>query len=77
MRTDGAYKWLFFVNAKKYDMADVVRPKSITVKVKGEYAPKLYDTIKNGNREEMCEMMRLSTARRKKFNKPKKIGETP
>ena len=38
---------------------------------------KLYDTIKNGNREEMSEMMRLSTARRKKFNKPKKIGETP
>ena len=31
---------------------------------------KLYDTIKNGNREEMRDMMRLSTARRKKFNKP-------
>ena len=30
---------------------------------------KLYDTIKNGNREEMRDMMRLSTARRKKFNK--------
>ena len=36
---------------------------------------RLYDTIKNGNREEMREMMRLSTARRKKFNKPKKVGE--
>ena len=35
---------------------------------------KLYDTIKNGNREEMREMMRLSTARRKKFNKPQKLG---
>ena len=35
---------------------------------------KLYDTIKNENREEMREMMRLSTARRKKFNKPKKAG---
>ncbi len=29
----------------------------------------LYDTIKNGNREEMREMMRLSTARRRKFDK--------
>ena len=30
---------------------------------------KLYNTIKNGDREEMREMMRLSTARRKKFDK--------
>ena len=29
----------------------------------------LYDTIKNGDREKMREMMRLSTARRKQFNK--------
>ncbi len=33
---------------------------------------KLYDTIKNGDREAMREMMRLSTERRKKFNKNKK-----
>ena len=33
---------------------------------------KLYDTIKNGDREEMRDMMRLSTARRRKFNKEKK-----
>ena len=33
---------------------------------------KLYETIKNGDREEMREMMRLSTARRRKFNKEKK-----
>ena len=33
---------------------------------------KLYNTIKNGDRDEMREMMRLSTARRRKFNKPKK-----
>lgn len=32
----------------------------------------LYDTIKNGEREKMREMMRLSTARRRKFNKEKK-----
>ena len=34
---------------------------------------KLYDTIKDGDREAMCEMMRLSTERRRKFNKNKKI----
>ena len=33
---------------------------------------KLYDTIKNGDRDTMREMMRLSTARRRKFNKEKK-----
>ena len=33
---------------------------------------KLYNTIKNGDRDEMREMMRLSTARRRKFNKEKK-----
>jgi len=33
---------------------------------------KLYETIKNGDREAMREMMRLSTERRKKFNKNKK-----
>lgn len=33
---------------------------------------KLYNTIKDGNREEMREMMRLSTQRRKKFDKKKK-----
>lgn len=33
---------------------------------------KLYNTIKNGDCDEMREMMRLSTARRRKFNKPKK-----
>lgn len=33
---------------------------------------KLYNTIKNGDRDEMREMMRLSTARRRKFNKAKK-----
>lgn len=32
---------------------------------------KLYDTIKNENREEMREMMRVSTERRKKFDKKK------
>lgn len=32
---------------------------------------KLYNTIKNGDRDEMREMMRLSTARRRKFNKAK------
>ncbi len=30
---------------------------------------RLYDTIKNGDREAMREMMRLSTARRRQFNK--------
>ena len=33
---------------------------------------KLYNTIKNGDRDTMREMMRLSTARRRKFNKEKK-----
>ncbi len=33
---------------------------------------KLYETIKNGDRESMREMMRISTERRKKFNKNKK-----
>ena len=30
---------------------------------------KLYNTIKNSNRDEMREMMRLSTERRERFNK--------
>ncbi len=34
---------------------------------------KLYNTIKDGDREAMREMMRLSTERRKKFNKKKKL----
>lgn len=34
---------------------------------------KLYETIKNGDREEMRSMMRLSTERRKKFDKKKKL----
>ncbi len=33
----------------------------------------LYDTIKNGDREKMREMMRLSTERRKRFDKKKKL----
>ncbi len=33
----------------------------------------LYDTIKNGDRERMREMMRLSTERRKRFDKKKKL----
>ena len=33
---------------------------------------KLYETIKNGDRDSMREMMRLSTERRRKFNKEKK-----
>ena len=34
---------------------------------------KLYETIKNGEREEMRSLMRLSTERRKKFDKKKKL----
>ncbi|MBE6608028.1 MAG: hypothetical protein E7633_05700 [Ruminococcaceae bacterium] len=45
MRKDGAYKWLFIANAKHYKLADVVRPKHLFIKIKGEYSPKLYDTI--------------------------------
>jgi prephenate dehydrogenase len=32
---------------------------------------KLYEAIKTGDREGMREMMRLSTSRRRKFDKPK------
>ena len=45
MRKDGAYKWLFIANGKHYNLADVVRPKRLYIKIKGEYAPKLYETI--------------------------------
>lgn len=34
---------------------------------------KLYDTIKAGDRDAMCEMMRLSSARRKTFNEGEKL----
>lgn len=34
---------------------------------------KLYQTIKNGDREEMRNMMRISTERRKRFDKKKKL----
>ena len=33
---------------------------------------RLYETIKNGDRDSMREMMRLSTKRRRKFDKEKK-----
>ncbi len=45
MRDDGAARWLFISNARKYNLADVVRAKKLFIKIKGEYAPKLYDTI--------------------------------
>lgn len=34
---------------------------------------KLYQTIKNGDREGMRDMMRISTDRRKRFDKDKKL----
>ena len=45
MRTDGDYKWLFIANAKKYNLADVVRAKKIHIRIKGEFKPLLYDTL--------------------------------
>ncbi len=45
MRIDGAYKWLFICNGKHYNLADCVEKKDIVIKIKGSYAPVLYDTL--------------------------------
>ena len=45
MRDDGKYRWLFIANAKKYNLADVVRPKKVYIKLKGEFKPLVYDTL--------------------------------
>ncbi len=45
MRDDGQSRWLFVCNAVKYDLADVVRPSKLLIKIRGEFAPKLYDTL--------------------------------
>lgn len=45
LRTDGSYKWLFICNAKHYNLADVAPANTLSIKIKGEYAPVLYDTL--------------------------------
>ena len=45
MRVDGDCKWLFIANAKKYNLADVVRAKKIHLRIRGEFKPLLYDTL--------------------------------
>lgn len=45
MRDDGTSRWLFISNAVGYSLADVVRPRKLLIKIKGEFAPKLYDTL--------------------------------
>ncbi len=51
MRDDGNVKWLFFANARHYAVADVVPARKLYVKIKGLYAPKLYDTVSGDIKE--------------------------
>lgn len=45
LRQDGDDKWLFIANGTKPNNNDLPRMEEITLYVKGEYAPTLYDTL--------------------------------
>ncbi len=45
LREDNDCNWLFLAHINKNHCLDVSHPQYITVKVKGEFTPKLYDTI--------------------------------
>lgn len=45
MRKDGNAKWLFICNAKDPAHADISARTALNIKIKGRYAPKLYDTL--------------------------------
>lgn len=45
MRDDNGCKWLFLAHINKNYCLDVSHPQWITLKIKGEYTPKLYDTL--------------------------------
>ena len=45
MRDDGDYRWLFIANAVYQNITDFAPPHKLIIKVKGKFAPKLYDTL--------------------------------
>ena len=45
MRDDGDYRWLFIANAVYQKISDIANPKKLFIKIKGKFAPKLYDTV--------------------------------
>ena len=45
MRDDGSYRWLFIANAVYQKISDIANPKKLFIKIKGKFAPKLYDTV--------------------------------
>ena len=45
MRDDGDFRWLFIANAIYQKITDVSSPKKLFIKIKGKFAPKLYDTL--------------------------------
>ncbi len=45
MRQDGDCKWIFIAHSAFDENVDITPPREIVIKLKGEYAPVLYDTI--------------------------------
>lgn len=45
MRDDGKYRWLFIANAVYQKISDVSGARKLFIKIKGKFAPKLYDTL--------------------------------
>lgn len=45
LRSDNGCKWLFLAHINKNHCLDVSHPQWITLKIKGEHTPKLYDTL--------------------------------
>lgn len=45
MREDGQSRWLFIANGKKPDTQDISRPRRVKICIKGQWIPRLYDTM--------------------------------
>ncbi len=45
LRQDGDIRWLFVAHAKKSPYRDDPHPERVVVRMKGDYCPKLYDTL--------------------------------
>lgn len=45
MRKDGQTRWLFIANGRKPKTQDISQPRRIKISIKGQWIPKLYDTM--------------------------------
>ena len=54
MRKEGEKKWLFISHVHKMRNPDVARLEKIKIKIKGEWNPKIYDTLTGGGKGVRC-----------------------